>query len=141
MGGLGSIIVGAVIIGTAIALAHLVNGHQTVAKWTTVAVGASGIVALKILDGGGYGRGDGWRIVRCAGGMRYPDGGGLAAAERARRERVRFAYLTGDQPECWADVWRVPGVAQRGNAENMVGERGQRVVVQVRLVGDMAGGW
>jgi hypothetical protein len=29
--------------------------------------------------------------VRYAGGMRYPDGGGLTAAERARRERVRLA--------------------------------------------------
>ena len=29
--------------------------------------------------------------VRYAGGMRYPDGGGLDAAERARRERVRLA--------------------------------------------------
>ena len=29
--------------------------------------------------------------MRYAGGMRYPDGGGLTAAERARRERVRFA--------------------------------------------------
>jgi transposase len=28
---------------------------------------------------------------RYAGGMRYPDGGGLTAAERARRERVRLA--------------------------------------------------
>ena len=31
------------------------------------------------------------RVVGCAGGMRYPDGGGLAAAERARREQVRMA--------------------------------------------------
>jgi transposase len=31
------------------------------------------------------------RSVRYAGGMRYPDGGGLDAAERARRERVRLA--------------------------------------------------
>ena len=31
------------------------------------------------------------RAVRYAGGMRYPDGGGLDAAERARRERVRLA--------------------------------------------------
>ncbi len=31
------------------------------------------------------------RIVRYAGTMRYPDGGGLAAQERARRERVRLA--------------------------------------------------
>jgi len=29
--------------------------------------------------------------VRYAGGVRYPDGGGLDAAERARRERVRLA--------------------------------------------------
>src|SRR3954467_5726277 len=33
---------------------------------------------------------DGWRTVRYAGGMRYPDGGGLTAAERARREQVRL---------------------------------------------------
>ena len=31
------------------------------------------------------------RLVGYAGGMRYPDGGGLDAAERARRERVRLA--------------------------------------------------
>ena len=29
--------------------------------------------------------------MRYAGGMRYPDGGGLTAAERARREQVRLA--------------------------------------------------
>ncbi|MFC9626210.1 helix-turn-helix domain-containing protein, partial [Streptomyces sp. NPDC056930] len=29
--------------------------------------------------------------VRCAGGMRYPDGGGLTAEERARRKQVRLA--------------------------------------------------
>src|SRR5882724_2250985 len=34
---------------------------------------------------------DGWRTVRYAGVMRYPDGGGLTAAERARRELVRLA--------------------------------------------------
>jgi hypothetical protein len=28
-----------------------------------------------------------WHAVRYAGGMSYPDGGGLDAAERARRER------------------------------------------------------
>ena len=37
------------------------------------------------------GSGDGRRLARYAGGMRYPDGGGLDAAERARRERVRLA--------------------------------------------------
>jgi transposase len=31
------------------------------------------------------------RAVRYAGDVRYPDGGGLTAAERARRERVRVA--------------------------------------------------
>src|SRR5487761_1740550 len=31
---------------------------------------------------------DGWRAVRYAGVMRYPDGGGLTAEERARRFRV-----------------------------------------------------
>src|SRR5437667_11966685 len=31
------------------------------------------------------------RLVSYAGGMRYPDGGGLDAAERARREQVRLA--------------------------------------------------
>ncbi len=45
----------------------------------------------KIFNRGGYGPGDGWPGLRCAGGMRYPDGGGLDAAERARREQVRLA--------------------------------------------------
>ncbi len=39
----------------------------------------------------GLRRGDGWRVVRYAGVMRYPDGRGLTAAERARREQVRLA--------------------------------------------------
>ncbi len=34
---------------------------------------------------------DGWRGLRYAGRMRYPDGGGLTAEERDRREQVRFA--------------------------------------------------
>ena len=46
---------------------------------------------LKIFNGGGYGPGDGWPGVRYAGRMRCPDGGGLDAAERARREQVRLA--------------------------------------------------
>jgi transposase len=46
---------------------------------------------LTIFNGGGYGLpGDGGRLVRYAGPMRYPDGGGLDAAERARREQVRL---------------------------------------------------
>jgi transposase len=45
---------------------------------------------LKIFNGGGYEPGDGWRLVRYAGVMRYPDGGGLTTAERARREQVRL---------------------------------------------------
>src|SRR6516225_5123707 len=32
-----------------------------------------------------------WHLVRYAGSMRYPDGGGLTAEQRARRERVRLA--------------------------------------------------
>src|SRR5271169_6311888 len=35
--------------------------------------------------------GDGWPVLRYAGWMRYPDGGGLDAVERARREQVRQA--------------------------------------------------
>ena len=44
-----------------------------------------------IFDGWVTGSADGWRApayLRC---MRYPDGGGLDAAERARREQVRLA--------------------------------------------------
>jgi transposase len=37
------------------------------------------------------GSADGWRAVRYAVVMRYPDGGGLTAEERARREQVRLA--------------------------------------------------
>ena len=36
-------------------------------------------------------KGCGWRAVQYAGVMRYPDGGGLTGAERARREQVRLA--------------------------------------------------
>lgn len=45
----------------------------------------------KILNGGGYRLGDGWRVLRYAGGMRYPDGGGLTAEGRAQRVQVRLA--------------------------------------------------
>ena len=34
---------------------------------------------------------DSWPALRYAGSMRYADGGGLTAAERARREQVRLA--------------------------------------------------
>src|SRR6266568_4517810 len=50
-----------------------------------------GRTQLKIFNAGGYG---GWSGRLCGvmpGGMRYPDGGGLTAAERARREQVRLA--------------------------------------------------
>ena len=43
-----------------------------------------------IFNCGGYTAGDGWPALRYAGSMRYPDGGGLDAAERARREQVRL---------------------------------------------------
>lgn len=39
--------------------------------------------ALTIFNCGGYRPGDGWPAVRYAGRMRYSDGGGLDAAERA----------------------------------------------------------
>jgi hypothetical protein len=38
------------------------------------------------------GSADGWRAVRY-GVMRYPDGGGLTAEERTRRERMRLAAV------------------------------------------------
>jgi hypothetical protein len=37
---------------------------------------------------------DGWRTLGYLRGMRYPDGGGLDAAERTRREQVRLALQT-----------------------------------------------
>jgi hypothetical protein len=49
---------------------------------------------LKILNSGGTGLVTTARRCYC-GVTRYPDGGGLTAAERARREQVRLAELTG----------------------------------------------
>src|SRR3954452_19638458 len=50
---------------------------------------------------------DSRRSLRYAGGMRYPDGGGLDADERARRERVRLA----------AAAWFEEGATDREMAE------------------------
>jgi len=50
---------------------------------------------------------DSRRSLRYAGNMRYPDGGGLDAEERARRERVRLA----------AAAWFEEGATDREVAE------------------------
>src|SRR5688572_27285440 len=57
-------------------------------------------------NGGGSGPADGWRGVRYAEAVRYPDGGGLTAEERARRERVRRRgeAKSSDEHLTWADV-------------------------------------
>src|SRR6266496_316532 len=64
---------------------------------------------------------DGWRAVRYAGGMRYPEGGGLTAAERARREQVREleavlaagpAVWGWDEDQCWT-LARIAEVVRR----------------------------
>ena len=49
--------------------------------------------ALTSLMAGVTSSADGWLAVGYAGFMRYPDGGGLTAAERARREQVRLATV------------------------------------------------
>src|SRR2546430_5765724 len=49
------------------------------------------IRCITIFNFGSQGMGDGRLGVRYAGGMRYGEGGGLTAAERARRELVRLA--------------------------------------------------
>src|SRR3712207_5634539 len=51
---------------------------------------------------------DSWRSPRYAGGMRYPDGGGLTAEKRARRERVRLT----------AAEWFEEGATDREVAEH-----------------------
>src|SRR5258706_9194038 len=66
---------------------------------------------------------DGWRILRYAGIMRYPDGGGLTAQERARREQVRLAA---------AELIEA-GASDRGGARQfrggrMSGNRGRRAL-------------
>ena len=63
-----------------------------------------------------------------AGVMRYPDGGGLTAAERARREQVRFAAA--DLIEAGASD---PEVARRFRVTRMSANRWRRALA--------AGGW
>jgi hypothetical protein len=63
------------------------------------------------------------RIVRYAGTMRYPDGGGLIAAERARREQVRFAAA--DLIEAGASDWEV---ARRFRVSRMSANRWRRTL-------------
>src|SRR5260370_1278423 len=62
-----------------------------------------------------------WRLVSYAGGMRYPDGGGLDAAERARRERVRLAAA--EMVEAGAGDREV---GERVRGARVSGDRGRR---------------
>ena len=66
------------------------------------------------------------RLVSYAGGMRYPDGGGLDAAERARREKVRLAAAVSHRGGALRPGGReaVPGVADVG--EPVAGAGGLR---------------
>src|SRR5438445_10488372 len=66
---------------------------------------------------------DGWRTVRYAGGMRYPDGGGLTAAERARREQVRLSAAK--LIEAGASDWEV---AERFRVSRMSANRWRRAL-------------
>ena len=66
--------------------------------------------------------------MRYAGGMRYPDGGGLTAAERVRRERVRLAAA--DLIEAGASDREV---ARRFRVSRMSANRWRRALA--------AGGW
>ncbi len=61
------------------------------------------------------GSADGWRAVRYAGVMRYPDGGGLTAGERARRERMRLAAAELIAARDWLTVCRLPPYAHELN--------------------------
>ena len=72
--------------------------------------------------------GDGWPGVRYASGMRYGEGGGLDAAERARRERVRLAAA--DLIEAGASDREV---ARRFRVSRMSANRWRRALA--------AGGW
>src|SRR5713101_5966462 len=61
------------------------------------------------------GSADGWRAVRYAGVMRYPDGGGLTAGERAWRERMRLAAAELIAARDWLTVCRLPPYAHELN--------------------------
>ena len=61
--------------------------------------------------------------MRYAGGMRYPDGGGLTAAERARREQVRLAAA--DQIDAGASDREV---ARRFRVSRMSANRWRRAL-------------
>ena len=50
---------------------------------------------VKIINAGVTGSADSRRSLRYARSMRYPEGGGLTAEERARRERVRLPRRSG----------------------------------------------
>jgi len=65
------------------------------------------------------GSADGWRAVRYAGVMRYPDGGGLTAGERARRERMRLAAAELIAARDWLTVCRLPPYAHELNPVEM----------------------
>ena len=77
--------------------------------------------------------------MRYAEGMRYPDGGGLTAAERARRERVRLAAAelieAGASDRKVARRFRVRGQGQPGGVIDVDARRwrgaaccGERVI-------------
>jgi transposase len=67
---------------------------------------------------------DGRRVVRYLRGMRYPDGGGLDAGERARREQVRLAAA-----ELFESGASDREVARRFRVSRMSANRWRRVLV------------
>ncbi|MET7381832.1 helix-turn-helix domain-containing protein [Streptomyces sp. NPDC005526] len=61
------------------------SGHDLAKAFSLVAK-RRGSLTVRVTSGR-----DGWRRLRYAGKVRYPDGGGLSADERDRREQVRFS--------------------------------------------------